>query len=82
MHGRRPWGNWGDGPPQNLGWGTAHASVPPIFLEVVLSRCARKYEQSKKWCHQGILWRSRGFWFCGEERVICDIWHSKDRENL
>src|SRR6218665_3046179 len=52
---------------------TAHASVPPIFLEVVLSRCARKYEQSKKWCHQGILWRSRGFWFCGEERVICDI---------
>jgi len=28
--GRIPRGNWGDAPP-NLMWGTAHASVPPIF---------------------------------------------------
>jgi len=26
----------GNGPPQNLRWETAHASVPPIFGEVVL----------------------------------------------
>jgi len=24
-------GNWGDGPPKHLRWGTAHASLPPIF---------------------------------------------------
>ena len=36
--GRRPRGDWGDGPPQNFRWGTAHALVPPpIFWEVVLS---------------------------------------------
>ena len=36
-HGRRPWGmGEGDGPLQNLRWGTAHAFVPPIFGEVVL----------------------------------------------
>ena len=40
-------GTWGK-VPQNLRWGTAHASVPPIFLEVVFVGCARKYEQSKK----------------------------------
>ena len=26
-----------DGPPKNVRWGTAYASVPPIFREVVLS---------------------------------------------
>ena len=30
------YGGMGDGPP-NLRWGTAYASVPPIFREVVLS---------------------------------------------
>ena len=37
--GRRPrGGDWGDGRSyQNLRWGTASASVPPIFWEVVLS---------------------------------------------
>ena len=31
IQGRRPRGDWGDGPPQNLRWGTAYALVPPIF---------------------------------------------------
>ena len=35
-HGRRLRGDWGTVPP-NLRWGTAHASVPLIFREVVLS---------------------------------------------
>src|SRR6218665_965050 len=30
------YGGLGDGPLQNLRWGTAHAFVPPIFREVVL----------------------------------------------
>jgi len=34
-HGRRLRGDLRDGPP-NLRWGTAHASVPPIFGKVVL----------------------------------------------
>src|SRR6218665_266690 len=29
--GRRPRGDWGDGLPQNLRWGTAHALVPQYF---------------------------------------------------
>ena len=61
--------------------GTAHASVPrPIFLEIVFVGCARKHEQSKKRCHQRILFWNTGF--SREERVIYDIKHSKDMENL
>jgi len=37
--GRDMWGRF----PKKLRWGTAHASVPPIFEEVVLE----KYEQKK-----------------------------------
>jgi len=58
-----------------------HASVPHnILRRIVLSGCARKYEQNKKRCHQGIIFRNRGF--CREERVIYDILHNKDMENL
>ena len=35
--GRRPRGDWGDGPQKIWDGGTAHALVPPIFREVVLS---------------------------------------------
>jgi len=40
---------------QNLRWGTAHASVAPNILRSNVVGCARKYEQSKKRCHKGIL---------------------------
>ena len=40
-------GAWGDGP-QKFEVGTAHASVPPIFSEVLFVGCVRKCEQSKK----------------------------------
>src|SRR6218665_1759648 len=73
MHGRRPREDWWDSPSQNLRWGAAHASVPPIFREVVLSVCVRKYEQSKN--GEGIMFRNSVF--CREERVIYDILHSK-----
>src|SRR6218665_3454701 len=46
------WKLMGDGPSQNLRWGTAHVSVPPIFREVVLLDA---YELSKKRCNQGIF---------------------------
>ena len=46
--GRRPRGEWGDGPPQNLRWGTAHALVPSIFREVVLSDARESTNRVKK----------------------------------
>ena len=48
----------------------AHASVPPNILRSSVVECALKYEQSKKRC------------FSCEERVIYDILHIKDTENL
>jgi len=45
--------DWGDGPPQNLRWGTVHASVPSIFGEVVLwdtrvsTKCLQKGEKKE-----------------------------------
>ena len=62
VHGRRPRrGLGGTVPPKfEVGW-TAHASVPPIFWEIVFVGCAQKHEQSKKWCHQGIIFWNRGF---------------------
>ena len=47
VHGRRPRGDWVTVPPK-FELGTAHASVPPIFLEVVFVGCARKHEQREK----------------------------------
>src|SRR6218665_1965630 len=46
--GRRPMGDWGDVPPKNLRWGTAHALVPPIFREVVLSDARESTKRVKK----------------------------------
>ena len=43
----RDLGGWGDGPPK-FEVGTAHASVPPIFGEVVLRDAREKYEGTKK----------------------------------
>jgi len=42
-----------DGRPQNLRWGTAHAPVPPIFWEVVLSDACESTNWVKR-CHEGI----------------------------
>ena len=61
--------------PQNLRDGPS-----PDTLRSSVDGCARKYEQSKKRCHKGILFWSSGF-SC-EERVIYDIEHSKETENL
>src|SRR6218665_2014965 len=53
-------------------WGT---SVPPNILRSSVVGCARKYEQSKKWCHKEIPFINSG---CScDERVIYDIEHSK-----
>ena len=41
-------GGWGRRFPQNLRWGTAHASVPPIFREVVLSDAGESVNRVKK----------------------------------
>ena len=44
---RRPRVVLGDGP-QNLRWGTAHACVPPIFGEVVLSQVRTEKNRQEK----------------------------------
>jgi len=77
-------GGTGGTVPPNLRWGTAHASSPLIYWEVVFVGCARKHEQSKKSCHQGIIFWNRSF--SGEEKShttlhaakIWEIW--KDRK--
>ena len=38
-------GGLGGRSPQNLRWGTAHASVPPIFRELLLLECEAKYKK-------------------------------------
>jgi len=55
--GRRPGGLGGRSPKTNLRWGTAHALVPPIFREVVLSDARERMnmDRVKKWSHEGIL---------------------------
>ena len=53
--------DWRDGPIKNLRWGTAHASVPPIFWEVVLSDACESTNWLKERCYPGILFRNRGF---------------------
>ena len=45
--GRRPRGTGGTDP-QNLRWGTAHALVPPIFRQVVLSGARERMNRVKK----------------------------------
>jgi len=47
MHGRRLRGAGGTAP-INLRWGTAHASVPPIFEPYTVIGCEAKYELTKK----------------------------------
>jgi len=44
-----PYRGWGGFPP-NLRWGTAHASVPPIFGEVVLSQVGLGTEKNGILC--------------------------------
>ena len=73
--GRRPRGDWGDGPPKFEGDGPCIR--PPNILRSSVVRCARKYEQSKE--------RS----FCCEERAyttfrpnivkIRKIWEKKGK---
>ena len=58
--GRRPREGLGGRSPQNLRWGDAHAFVPPIFGEVVLSDARESINRVKR-C------------FSCEERVIYDI---------
>jgi len=53
--GRRPRGDWGDGPKKTLRWGDSPCIRTPNILRSSVVGCARKYEQSKKWCHKGIL---------------------------
>ena len=85
-HGRRPRGTGGRSP-QELRWGTAHASVPPTILRSSVCRMVWKHEQSKKRCHQGIIFWNRGF--SREERIMYDItrqrheksWERYGREN-
>ena len=57
--------------PKIWGWWTAHASVSSIFLRDSVVGCARKYEQSKRKCHQGIIFWNKGFfsWRMGH------VWH-------
>jgi len=49
-------GDLGGTVPQNLIWGTAHASVPPPnILRSSVKGCAEKYEVTKKRRDGGIL---------------------------
>ena len=43
--GRRPRGDWGDGPPTNLRWGNGPCIRPPNILRSSVVGSARKYEQ-------------------------------------
>ena len=69
-------------------WGGGRPMHPsPHYFENSVVGCARMYEQSKKRCHQGIIFWNRVF--SHEERVSyttfrrVKIWKSeKDRENL
>jgi len=79
-HGRKPRGYWKDSPPKTLRWGDGPCIRPPNILRSSVAGCARKYEQSKKRCHQGIMFWNRAF--SREERVIYDISQSKDMGNL
>src|SRR6218665_2340890 len=50
-HGRRPRGNWGEGPPTNLRWGRPMHPSPQYF-----EKDAREsMNRVKKRCHKGIL---------------------------
>src|SRR6218665_1520544 len=48
LQGRRPMGGLGGTVPQNLRWGTAHALVPPIFIEAALSDARESMNRVKK----------------------------------
>jgi len=65
-------GGLGDGPQNKIEAGEDPCICPPhkIFRSSVFG-CARMYEQSKKWCHQGIFFWNSGF--SREERVVYDI---------
>ena len=52
----------GDGPPKKkCEVGDGPCIHPPNILRSGVVGCARKYEQSKRWCHQGIILGARGF---------------------
>ena len=67
--------------PQNLRWGDGPCIGPPNILRSSVVGWAQKLQQSEKvGFRQGILfWNSA---FSCEERVIYNILHSKDTENL
>jgi len=52
----------GDGPTQNLRWGTAPCICPPIFGEVVrVMRCAGNVRSDLKRWDEDYFWRNRSF---------------------
>ena len=59
--------------PQNLRWGTAHASVPLNILRSTVMGCEAKYELTKKRC-QGGIFLSEIEVFCQENGVIYVIY--------
>jgi len=54
-------GRLGDGPQKNLRLGDGPCIRPPNVLRSSVVGCARKYEESKKWCHEGIILWNRVF---------------------
>ena len=71
----------GETVPPKFGVGRGRPCIrPPNILRSSVVGCSRKYKQSKKRCDQGINFWNMGF--SAEERVMYDIWHSKDMENL
>ena len=66
--GWRPRGDWGDVPPKMWGVGTAHASVPPMFWEVVLSDARESTNRVKSRVKKGVIKE-----FFSEIVVIYDI---------
>ena len=73
-------GGLGAVPPSKFEVGDGPCIGPPNILRSSVVGWARKVGQSKKRCRQGILFLNSAF-PC-EERVIYDILHNKDTENL
>jgi len=79
--GRRPRGELGETVPPKFEVGDGPIIRPSNILRSSVVGCARKYEQSKKKVsYEGIpFWNSD---LSCKERVIYDIYLSKDTENL
>ena len=81
MHGWRPRGTGGRSP-QNLRWGTAHASVHPIFWEVMFSDERESTKRVKNGVTKELFSDIGVFSLRKGHRCLYDISHSKDMENL